>query len=296
MFNEAARHAMGTKRRAIHRKKFWWLDPPTLGNIAYTIHVANDPSTAPEVRAEAQKRIQRFDALTAAEESEDELYLYRVKNIVTSIARGITRRKDEYRDSLESAREQRDDALGRIREGRFIGVLFSYLWRLGAVAAIGGVGYNLMLTLSGFVPESISQKTGIEAPSYLVGFLFVVVGGMISFTYNNFRRDRIHNRFDRQKFAANRVYEEGKRREFETHKRELIRLYEEYTGSKYRDHGSYSEVIASDLRMLELLEAASREDKVSHIVAFARQILGLGRSKKNGPAAGPSSGEQPPKA
>src|SRR5947209_3380088 len=82
----------------------------------YALHAADDPALAnTEAQKDARHIIEEFRALNSRTDTEA-AYLSAARGIVLGFGRAISRRKQQWGQSLEAARVEREQALEQMRE------------------------------------------------------------------------------------------------------------------------------------------------------------------------------------
>lgn len=240
-------------------------------DLGYSFHVANDVALSDDntTRQNAKIACARFLALvnTINIATSEGAYIACTQGIVTSHARGITRRKDRWIKALLEAKNERDRCYQRIHDSRKSSDGLSIVWKLLGPLILGLSGYFFAQVLSWVVPHDVAVKTGHEVPSILLGLVFVFVGRAISFRIDDFNRTQIENEYNVRCDEADKMYELGKLEEYHTYRVRLSNAWKQYTGEEYPITASYQMVMEADL--------AAREKLGRQRKAFDRTVLWL---------------------
>src|SRR5262245_58812864 len=82
----------------------------------YALHAADDPALAhTQAQKEARHIIEEFRALESRNDTEA-AYLSAARGIVLAFGRAISRRKQQWSESLEAARDEREQTLEQMRD------------------------------------------------------------------------------------------------------------------------------------------------------------------------------------
>jgi hypothetical protein len=219
-------------------------------DIAYAMHVADDPSVKGTLTQETARRIvSEFNALRVSSGTVEAAYLQAARGIALSLARGITRRKQQWLAELADAEHEKDALLQRIRDARRAGNGLNAAWKLLAPAALMLAGYITGKILALIVPGEVAAQTGERLPSILLGLVFVLAWRTFSFWLSDRQRGVIEAEYHARRTRADLTYEDGKLKEYRVYRERLREAWHEYTGETYPVTASYQMVMEADLEM-----------------------------------------------
>lgn len=230
-------------------------------DIGWAMHVADDPALdGPDGepaygKKQAQVIVDRFRQLQAPPHTAEDAWLRAAQAIALSLGRGITRRKDAWKKELESAANERQRRLDRIKESRESNQFLALAWKLAGPVALGLLGF-LVAKVVGylFVSDDISQQTGTKLPAVLVGLVFVFVGRSLGFFWADTQRNTIEVEFRARCYHADLDYSLGKLQELNHYRTRLCEAWREYTHEEFPETASYRWVLAGDIETRRKLE------------------------------------------
>jgi len=224
-------------------------------NIGYALHSADDPALKGRTAQQnARIVVEKFLALEVEPDTPEEAYLTGVRAIVHSQARGITRRKEQYRRDLRAAEQRRRRQRQRLRESRRSGDWLNSAWRLLGPLILGLSGYLFAHVIGAFVPEDVASQTGTKVPSILMGLVFVAIGRSVSFYLSDLQRNRIETEYNSRCYLAFLTYEIGKLTEYRQYRKQLCEAWLQYAGEEFPVTASYAMVMESDIETRRQLE------------------------------------------
>ncbi len=277
---------MASPRKRIRRKtlRLMHLNPSALLDLGYTFHAASDESLKARDNAEyrlAVKAADDFLALTADPLSPEGIYLLRVRPTVLSLARAITRRKNDWLRETRAAQEEFAESRERLKESRINSIFVKMVWRLVATGLVASIGFLLAWIAAPLIPAEVGESTGKGMPSIVVGLCAAAATWYISFLLDDLNRGRMLNSLRWRENMSRQQYEEGKIEEQRHHWTELVNAWRSYTGKTFAEKPPYERIMLSDLRTSQELSEILNEHSRSLLVHLVRGCYrGLRRKLK----------------
>ena len=246
------------------------LDPSSVMEIGYAIHVADDPvSVGTKSQRLAGNLVDDFDNLIKIQDDkcdgDDIAYFFKARAIAVSLGRGISRRKLTYREDIERAEKYRALEIARIDKERTQTFWTTMLYR---TLISGGIGFAIMETLRPFVHFHYEHAgtqvimTGF-APSVLMALLFASGSKVVFSKMEDLRYRTIFAHFEWKRSQAIHAYESGKLYEFERNYTEIKRIWRDYTGHEAPESIPFAAVIAENIQTLKWQEQEQRRQMSS---------------------------------
>ncbi len=242
--------------------RFEQLDPVALLDVGYCVHAASDENLKKFDNAEyaaAKKVAEYFLSLKADPNTPAGEYLLRVTAIVTSHARAVTRRKQEFIKEMLSAQDEYDFAYNRLREGKVKTIAVKIIWRGVAAFVVAIIGFILAWIAAPLVPETVGESTGKGLPSLAIALIsgaFIWYG---SWWIDDTQRGRMIGVLRIREKTAKHDYEDRKIEEQRIHWELLAQAWYLYTGKRFRKRPPLEKVMRGDQAMNHYLHEVRTE-------------------------------------
>jgi hypothetical protein len=219
----------------------------------YALHAADDSAlTNTEAQKDARCIIEEFRALKPRNDTE-EAYLSAARGIVLGFGRAISRRKQQWSQSLEAALVEREQAVEHMRESTHQNAwLVTFIWKTMPMILLFLTGIAVTQT-SNYLPDD-ATKTLTWIISLVVGGIFALIGRLIGTWFRDMRRNAIEVRYNAQLFRAHILYEEGKAKELRYYRARMCVAWKQYTGEEFPRTASYEMVMAGDIETRKEIE------------------------------------------
>jgi len=202
-----------------------------------------------------------------------------IASTVVGIAQGITRRKQEYLDLVAAADREYEVVHERFVQNTAWSIVLRAGWTVVKIILLGALGILISKTLAPFVPTSLAHQTGTRAPSALITFITLIIGGWIGYKANEFSRASMEGTRNWRKQEARILYNQGRKMEFQQNWRELVEGWEAYTGRKYESVPFFEMIIEDDLKSDHLAYInnlrAHQRTMVTAICEQTRRVCGV---------------------
>lgn len=271
-------------------------------NLGHAMHLADDSTLeGKHSQTVARNRVKLFLEIQTDAGTPERAYYECVSDIANSIGRGITRRKEQYLERLETALEERNFRKELLRESRKGGRGLNAGWYILRPLALFVGGILIAQILGIFTPIGTMVHTAAAAQSssmavggwisliinmlasFLAGIAFLLVGKSISIYWASYKSAQIGDSFRSMCYLAELAYEEAKLRELTLFRRQLCQAWKLYTGEEYPDTISYQNVTESDIlarhRIEQRAELSSMSD-LRALVRFIKRIKSIGSPRK----------------
>jgi hypothetical protein len=286
---------LNTRKKAARPKKFEWLNPETALYIGYNLYLASDPNTIGSWRRKvAVKEAQRLYNLAASPGSRDDFFLTEVRASLASYAGALARHKRIFTDEIMQVQREYDGKQIKIIGGLTWSALMAAAMKVGMLTIMFGIGFQLAKTIAPFIPQDFGEATGKAPPSYLLGFVFVVISRLISLVWEHYRQVYINKTYNEKKDIAWEQYGESRIREYRQHLYDLTEVWDAYTGKKYQVISSIESILEDD-NMTRRIQVRRREriasrnqfsDLAENVRKFLRRRLGRRRTLRRSPHNG----------
>jgi hypothetical protein len=219
----------------------------------YALHAADDPALAnTEAQKEARHIIEEFRALESRNDTEA-AYLSAARGIVLAFGRAISRRKQQWSESLEAARDEREQTLEQMRDSTNQKAwMVTLIWKIMPMVVLVLTGIAVTQT-SSYLPED-ATKMLTWIISLVVGGIFALVGRLIGTWFRDMHRNAVELRYNAQLFRAHILYEEGKANELRYYRARMCEAWKQYTGEEFPRTASYEMVMAGDIETRKEIE------------------------------------------
>ena len=219
----------------------------------YALHAADDTALAnTEAQKDARCIIEEFRALKPRNDTE-EAYLSAARGIVLGFGRAISRRKQQWSQSLEAALVEREQAVEHMRDATNQNAwLVTFIWKIMPMILLFLTGIAVTQT-SNYLPED-ATRTLTWIISLVVGGIFALIGRLIGTWFRDMRRNAIEVRYNAQLFRAHILYEEGKAKELRYYRARMCEAWKQYTGEEFPRTASYEMVMAGDIETRKEIE------------------------------------------
>ena len=156
----------------------------------YALHAADDTALAnTEAQKDARCIIEEFRALKPRNDTE-EAYLSAARGIVLGFGRAISRRKQQWSQSLEAALVEREQAVEHMRDATNQNAwLVTFIWKIMPMILLFLTGIAVTQT-SNYLPED-ATRTLTWIISLVVGGIFALIGRLIGTWFRDMRRNAI---------------------------------------------------------------------------------------------------------
>lgn len=228
--------------------------------LGYVLHVVNEeeanvlagkpPSTSGQI---ARRQINDLMRLKASPNTKDDEYLLKVRSIILSLGRGITRRKEAYKQEIKNAEQFKIEALKQYNLNRT-----EIFWKTVATRAFlaGGIGIALMQTLLALFEIKLTANSNALndaglAPSVFVGLIFIGLTKVVTQKLDDFKLSNIYTHYDWLVHQAQLNYVTGKLNEYKRAENEVTKYWHEYTKKRVPKTINFSNVLQEDIDILE---------------------------------------------
>jgi hypothetical protein len=247
----------------------------------YALHAADDPALVnTEAQKDARHIIEEFRALKSRNDTEA-AYLSAARGIVLAFGRAISRRKQQWSQSLEAARVEREQTLEQMRESTNQKAwLVTFIWKIMPMIVLVLTGIAVAQT-SNYLPED-ATKMLTWIISLVVGGIFALIGRLIGTWFRDLRRNAIEVRYNAQLFRAHILYEEGKANELRYYRTRMCEAWKQYTGEEFPRTASYEMVMAGDIETRKEIERQRLSYSNRTTLWLMRRLARLLRGRRKG--------------
>jgi hypothetical protein len=215
-----------------------------VADIAYAHHLASIAKLAKTpVGQLAATIVQTFRQRCVAVDycSTDGKYVFAILTIIVSLAKGISRRKQDLEDNLKAAKEQKDERVKKLNQaGRRFGLL-----KAGARSLlVGGFGFFITKT---FLPW-IDFERPIQ-PTYAslaLALAFIIVSSVLRSWWTSHCFTSVFSMYDLAVFHAEEEYRRAALEEYERARRDAGLAWKRYTGLEPEEGLGYAAVLQEE--------------------------------------------------
>jgi hypothetical protein len=204
----------------------------------------------------AEECVHDFERLSKAIApcSADEDYLFAVKRIVTSLSRGLLRRKQTFRERKDAALQEKDEHLKMLSVGnRQAAILKFSVQSLG----LGIVGALLTGSLLPFVKHGEVNHQGFL--SLATGLGVVLLSDYLKRWWIQFKTMRIFALYDQSINFALYEYQRSSKEEYERAREEVRAAYTMYAGHPPKELLDFGHIMDDALQMQNEWEKERKE-------------------------------------
>lgn len=247
----------------------------------YALHAADDPALLDtEAQKDARHIIEEFRALQPRTDTEA-AYLSAARGIVLAYGRAISRRKQQWSQSLEAARVEREQAIEQMRDSTNQKAwLVTFIWKIMPMIVLVLTGIAVTQT-SNYLPED-ATKILTWIISLVVGGIFALIGRLIGTRLRDLRRNALEVRYNAQLFRAHILYEEGKASELRYYRTRMCEAWKQYTGDEFPRTASYAMVMAGDIETRKEIERQRLSYGNRTTLWLMRRLARLLRGRRKG--------------
>lgn len=264
-------------------------------NLGYAMHVADDKDLREsKTQQVARRRLDLFMEVETPVGSPERAYYECVMDIATSLGRGITRAKEQYKKDLDIAKEKQAARREQIKDARKSGDWLNIVFRMlkPLLMFLGGLLVAQLISL--FTPIGVMVKSaGAEnsqpvvvvviniVASTFLGLSFVLIARSISFYVMDFKRSRVDNDYRSECHLAYITYERSKQAQFKLFRGQLCQAWKFYTGQDYPETVSYEAVAEGDLAARQRMEFQMNRSSMGDMLTITRFLRRFGLRPKS---------------